>query len=86
VLIYLSWHLYVLEGLPQEHMPQDLESAGESSLLDVLDFAQRTNYFQESDFEPLKEYLLQTYPADNPEEIGAPITKEEVMAHLPQRA
>jgi hypothetical protein len=95
LLLYLVWHLCRLENW--EYLPANLEEFCETDIDYILESAQETEQFQESGFEPLKQYLLQTYPASEPlklyepgtfpypsDEIGPPITREEVMAHLAQ--
>jgi hypothetical protein len=81
LLLYLAWHLFKLEGATS--FPQELEGASESMVDELLAFARRNPNFNESQFDPLKQYFLETYPSTEPDEIGSPITREEVMAHLP---
>jgi hypothetical protein len=83
VLQYLAWHLFILEGYPQESLPQDLESSSENLINDALSYASEISDFQETQFDPLKQHLLAGYPSTEPGEIGPPITREEVMAYLP---
>jgi Immunity protein Imm6 len=79
VVMYIAWHLFKYE---RNTIPADLELEGEGFVDEVIRTAIETNRFEESQYESLKQYLLETYPATEPDELGSPITREEVMAHL----
>jgi hypothetical protein len=83
LVLYLSWVLLKKEGVPDEYIPEEMGGGGEDLMNNFSTFIQETPSFHEMDFEALKRYLIATYPATEPDELGSPITKEEVLAYLP---
>jgi hypothetical protein len=77
LLLYLAWHLFKLEGATS--FPQELEGASEIMVDELLAFARKNPNFQETQFGPLKKYLLENYPATNPDDLGTPISKDEIL-------
>jgi Immunity protein Imm6 len=80
VVMYIAWYLFKYE---KNTIPADLELEGEGFIDEVIRTAIETNLFEESKYESFKQYLLETYPATETDELGPPITREEVIAHLP---
>jgi hypothetical protein len=75
-ICYVIWKDMLIK---EECLPADIENATEENILESLTFAHRVPGFDENDFEPLKQYLLETYPASETDEIGPPISKDEIL-------
>jgi hypothetical protein len=67
----------------QDWLPADIENMTEECILESINYAKKVPGWSESQFDPLKKHLLVNYPSTNPDELGSPITREEVIAHLP---
>jgi hypothetical protein len=82
LILYLSWKLMKQEGATV--FPEDMDGASEELINNIFMYAQQSLYFQESKFQPLKQYLLETYPSNQPDELGTSISKEEIMQFVPK--
>jgi hypothetical protein len=83
-LAYVSWCLFKDPKWTEDDIPEGMSEVNDDFIdRHIVGQAQRTNNVEGSDFDPLKQYFLETYPLTEPDEIGPPITREEVMAHLP---
>jgi Immunity protein Imm6 len=79
-LMYVIWQAYEVEG--EKYLPQTIEEVNETMIDDLLSCATESNQFNISWFEELKQYLLEKYPANEPNQLGKPISKIEVMELL----
>lgn len=76
-LMYVIWQAYEVEG--EKYLPQTIEEVNETMIDDLLSCASESDQFNVSWFEELKQYLLEKYPANEPNQLGKPIGKTEVM-------
>jgi hypothetical protein len=69
-----------------KHLPADIENMTEETILETIRAAEKVPYWSKANLAPLKQYLQKHYPASNPDDLGPPISKDEVMQLLPTQA
>jgi hypothetical protein len=79
-LMYVIWQAYKAEG--EKYLPQTIEDVNETMIDDLLSCANESKQFNILWLEELKQYLLEKYPTSEPNQLGKPIDKTEVMNSL----
>jgi Immunity protein Imm6 len=75
--IYLIWQAYRAQGAV--YLPQTIESADDTMVADLHQFAGRTGKFNHEFACRIRDYLLANYPASKGDDLGPAISRGEVM-------
>jgi hypothetical protein len=75
---YICWRAYQLDG--EEYVPQAIESVDESTIREVLTSAENSKHLDWAYVNRVKTYLSARYATTNQDELGPPISREEVKS------
>jgi hypothetical protein len=75
--MYVIWQAYRAQGAV--YLPQTIESADDTMIADLHQFAERTGRFDHEFARRIRNYLQANYPASKGDELGRAISRADVM-------